>query len=171
MDQLDGIGYCAHEIRPELVTNENGMDGIKFTVIGHKTGTAEADEVLFSFITGVPGSAVLASAILDEADKADDVTKMIASMALARFEMEKSPVQTPADDPMGALVAALFGAISEGEPTGGTEGEKPRGVKAVSPADEPVRLLYGTGNPGGRPTIAPVDNRDEYPGLGEGGYL
>jgi hypothetical protein len=156
MDLPEGVDYCAHEIRPELVPNKNGIDGIKLTVIGHNADVAEADEVLFSFITSVPGAAVLASAILDESTKSDEVTQMITSMALARHELDKSPVQNPADDPMAALAALMIGE------------EKPRGVAA---AVDPVRLVNFGDNPGGRPTLAPVDNRDEYPGIGDGGYL
>jgi hypothetical protein len=165
-EMLKGIEHCAHEVKPELLTNEHGLDGMKFTVLGHKIGEPHADNEIFSFAISVPGAAVLASQILDVADESDGLTKMISSMALARFEAEKAPVNpVPTEDDPMAMLAALLGI---GENTSETDGPKVRGVRE-SHTDDPARLLDLDGS--GRRTFAPVDNRKDFGDMDMGGYL
>lgn len=158
---------CVHKIVPELVGNPSGGIGLmRLTIIGHKHGTPEADDEVATLIMNVPNAATFASRILDKSAETDDLTAMITAMALAR-ETKITPEQEAeiAASRQEAMMV-LRDLLDFQEPT-----EKPRGVRAVHPADEPVNLLYGMGNPDDRPTMAPLDNRDEYPGMGEGGYL
>jgi hypothetical protein len=148
---------------------------------GHKVGEDESDEEIFSTVCGVPNMAVFASRILDEIDNAGPLTQMITAIALQR-EIEKSePKATEeAPNPMEAL-AALLGSlvpggsdvqiIPMGDFGGGSEEESDEtsttGVKYAG-TNDPVRIL-DLGGPS--KTFAPIDNRDEYPCIGEGGYL
>jgi hypothetical protein len=181
--EFAGVEYCLHEIKPEIVSNPTfGPDAMKLTFFGHKLGEPDSNDELFSMVTGVPNGAIFASRMLDSVDGADQLTQTITAIALQReiatVEAAKgNKVEQP--NPMD-LLGALFGSMGgmvvplddDGEPVEGDEreGEKVEkaGVKFAT-GDDPIRLLT-LGNPDGRPTFAPIDNRNEFP-EDMGGYL
>lgn len=174
---------CVHEIRPEIAKTSGTVIGgvMKLRVMGHLMGNDHASEELFCLITSVPNAAVFASKILEESGKVDSFTGFITAMALQRemqdaAEREQSAPQVPAEpepDPL-EMLAAIFGGDMGGmvkplDDEQDVTGEKPKGFARNATEDDPVRLIDLGTNPGGRPTFAPIDNRDDYPNIG--GYL
>lgn len=183
---------CVHELRPEIMRMDGVMDAMKITVVGHMIGAEHADEDLFALVSAVPNAAVFASRILDEVTKADQVTQMITTIALAGEQAKSGFAPNPeeaagAADFMSALAEAFGGGVpintetapgpeESDEPHGQGDGFdpygedlKPRGFAPNATADDPVRIMY-LGNPAGRSTFAPVDNRSDFPD-DMGGYL
>lgn len=178
---VEDTNVCIHAIEPKVIPTPDGGIGsvMKLHIKGHAISEPESDTELFVLVTAVPNAAVFAAQILEAVTEADPFTQIMTAMALTReMEMSAKREQEQPTDP--ASEGNAFQRLSEifGDSMGGmivplddepaTEAE-PKGYAKNATEDDPIRLLNLGTNPGGRPTMAPIDNRDEYPNIG--GYL
>ncbi len=140
---------CVHDIVPEIVPNPQGaMDAMKIRIIGHNIEEPHADDELFALLAGVPNAAIFASRILEAVSGANEFSQIMVAIGLSRELAEDQREQDAKAD----------------EPVTPSKGYAKNATK-----DDPIRLINLGDNPDGRPTMAPIDNRDEYKNIG--GYL
>lgn len=159
---------CVHDIVPENVPLPKSiMSAMKLRVIGHVFGETDKDDELFVLVMSAPNAAIFASRILEEGTKSDELTQIMTAMVLSREVEEMTKRNQPSEaDPLAEL-SKLFG---DSVPLDGETEAGPKGYARNATIDDPIRLLDLGTNPDGRPTVAPIDNRNEYP-EGMNGYL